>query len=149
MVKPGSIPTRAAWLRRSRAQKPWKVPTQTLESGASASIRSRISPAALLVKVMARMFSGGDPRPQQVGDPPGDDPRLARPAPARTSSGPSMWVTASRWAAVRSASKSMELGSSCVALFGLNTQVYRPARLTARSDPRSRRSRQARGKPLD
>ena len=64
--------------RSSRAQRPWKVPTQTPESGASASIRSRISPAALLVKVMARMFSPAIPWPQQVGDPPGDDPRLAR-----------------------------------------------------------------------
>ena len=62
----------------SRAQRAWNVPTQTPESGASAATRARISPAALLVNVRARMFLPGDPLPHQVGDPPGDHPRLAR-----------------------------------------------------------------------
>ena len=59
------------------------MPTQTPDSGARASIRSRISPAALLVKVRARMFLPGDPLAEQVGDPPGDHPRLARARPGQ------------------------------------------------------------------
>ena len=66
MVKPRSMPDQrgvaaGAAGRRSRGTCRPRRPS----SGASASIRSRISPAALLVKVMARMFSAGDPRPSR------------------------------------------------------------------------------------
>jgi hypothetical protein len=50
--------------RRTRAQKAWNVPTviSFALGPASAATRSRISPAALLVNVMARMFEGSTPR---------------------------------------------------------------------------------------
>ena len=62
---------------------PWNVPTQTRDCGTRASMRSRISPAALLVKVTARIELGRDARSQQVGDASGDHPRLARAGPGQ------------------------------------------------------------------
>src|SRR5947207_1420723 len=49
-------------MRRSLAPKLWKVLIHRRASGTRASTRWRISPAALLVKVMARMFDGRTPR---------------------------------------------------------------------------------------
>ena len=72
-----SIPTSGEYLRSMRAQKPWNVPTKTRECGTRASIRSRISPAALLVKVKARIWSAPDTRVEEMSDAAGDDPRLA------------------------------------------------------------------------
>ena len=50
-------------LRRMRTQVEWKVLTQMLSAPnpTMSSTRSRISPAALLVKVMARIFQGFTP----------------------------------------------------------------------------------------
>ena len=67
--------------RRTRAQKLWKVEIQGLLTPRIRSTRSRISPAALLVKVIARIPSGRDAVPDQVGDPVGDDAGLAAPRP--------------------------------------------------------------------
>ncbi len=66
--------------RSTRAQKAWKVPTViSFAAGpASAATRSRISPAALLVKVTARMLAGSTPRESEVRDARGDHARLAR-----------------------------------------------------------------------
>ena len=49
--------------RNMRAQQAWKVDTHTSAASAPASLamRSAISLAALLVKVMARIFHGGTP----------------------------------------------------------------------------------------
>src|SRR5437899_6780912 len=85
-----------------------------------ASIRSRICPAALFVKVIARMENGGTPRSRmrwatlRVST-----AVLPLPAPATTSSGPSAWTAASRWAALSSPSTSssfragFKTGASC------------------------------------
>jgi hypothetical protein len=50
--------------RRMRTQVEWKVESHTpcATGPSSFSTRSRISPAALLVKVTARMLSGGIPQ---------------------------------------------------------------------------------------
>lgn len=85
-------------------QKLWKVLTQSDSEGTLTSFwtRSRISSAALLVKVTARMDAGWTPsssinhamrRVMTVV--------LPEPAPARMSSGPAVCVTASRWGAFR------------------------------------------------
>src|SRR6185436_499600 len=62
------------------------------------STRSRISPAALLVKVMAETWYGSTPRSETSQKMRQVMTRvLPEPAPASTSCGPSPWVTASIW----------------------------------------------------
>ena len=63
MEKSVSNPRYWICLRRIRTQEEWKVLTQTASAPwlTSRSTRSRISPAALLVKVMAIMFQGATP----------------------------------------------------------------------------------------
>ena len=105
MVKFDCRPTSSAWLRSIFAATEWKVPSQGIPSIAppeSAPTRSRISRAALLVKVTARIWLGHALRVAM---------RCARravsaavlpvPAPARTSTGPSVVSTASRCGAFR------------------------------------------------
>ena len=61
MVKLDWRPTSSAWLRSIRAATEWKVPSHGMPSIAppeSAPTRSRISRAALLVKVTARIWLG-------------------------------------------------------------------------------------------
>ena len=73
-------PSTAPCSRRTRAQNAWKVPTVTSlrpRSRQRASTRSRISPAALFVKVTARMLAGLDAARDQVRDARGDHARLA------------------------------------------------------------------------
>ena len=68
-------------MRRMRRQAEWKVDTHIFSAGGptSSATRRRISSAALLVKVMARMPQGGGVAGrQQVGDAPGQHPGLAR-----------------------------------------------------------------------
>src|SRR5919108_5726941 len=89
-----------------RPQAEWNVITQHARACAPIrlSSRSRISPAALFVNVIARISGGFAPTARR---------RCAiryvrtrvfpEPAPAITSSGPSVASTASRWAAFRSA----------------------------------------------
>ena len=65
-----------------RTQAEWKVETHIslARLPTSSSTRPRISAAALLVKVMARIEAGCACRSRhQVGDPPGQHPGLARP----------------------------------------------------------------------
>ncbi len=83
------------------------MPTRTRELGTRASIRSRISPAALLVKVRARILSLEIPVERRWATRRVITRVLPEPAPASTKSGPSTWLTASRWAAVKSANKSI------------------------------------------
>ena len=89
-----------------RPQAEWNVITHIVRAipPRTPSSRSRISPAALFVKVMARISCGLTPTA---------DTRWAiryvstrvfpEPAPATTSTGPSVASTASRWAGFRSA----------------------------------------------
>src|SRR6266566_1418197 len=64
MTKSRPSPTFSEYMRRRRAQVAWNVPTHMPRARppVSFSMRSRISPAALLVKVTARMRSGQTPR---------------------------------------------------------------------------------------
>ena len=54
-------PEASAYMRSRRAPRLWKVLIHTRLPGTRASMRWRISPAALLVKVMARMLPGRTP----------------------------------------------------------------------------------------
>ena len=96
-----------------RTQSEWKVQTVISFPAALLTIsatRSRISLAALLVKVTARIFSGAIPRStiweiRQV-----TVRVLPVPAPAKINTGPSSALTASAWAALRlENSKAMKL----------------------------------------
>ncbi len=64
-----------------RTQAEWNVDTHiALTTGPmSAATRSRISAAALLVNVIARILTGGTPWCDQVGDAVGEHAGLARP----------------------------------------------------------------------
>ena len=64
-------------------------------------MRSRISEAALLVKVTARMFSGAIPTCSMFEIRQVTVRVLPVPAPARIRTGPSSEATASRWALLR------------------------------------------------
>ena len=82
-----------------RAQAEWKVMTHIarIARPTSSSTRSRISDAALLVNVIARISSARAWRVRIRYAIRWVSTRvLPEPAPARISSGPSPWVTASR-----------------------------------------------------
>ncbi len=96
-------PTVSPSSRSRRTPSAWKVQISTLRASRPTSClaRSRISAAALLVKVMAAMRSAASPawisRPilcviTRV---------LPEPAPASTRQGPPRWFTASCWAWLR------------------------------------------------
>ena len=88
----------------------WKVQTHMprVPPGRSAPRRSRISAAALLVNVMARMRQGRTPSSAIMWAIRYVSTRvLPEPAPASTSSGPWVHSAASRWAGLRPA-RSME-----------------------------------------
>ena len=81
-----------------RTQAEWNVLTHIFRATGptSASTRWRISSAALLVKVMARMANGLTPCSLMRWAMRWVSTRvLPDPAPATTSSGPSVWTTAS------------------------------------------------------
>ncbi len=83
---------------------PWKVPIHRALPGtpSSFSTRARISPAALLVKVTARMPCGETPSAWITQAMRCVSTRvLPLPAPASTSTGPSGAVTAARCASFR------------------------------------------------
>ena len=104
MAKPGLTPTRSPQRRRSTSEKRWKVPTK-VGSGRiprSFSTRSRISPAALLVKVTATIADGSIPTSFTNQATRWVMTRvLPEPAPASTSCAPSPWVTAARCSSLR------------------------------------------------
>ncbi len=88
----------AASRRRMRTQAEWNVLTHILRATGPTRLatRSRISSAALLVKVMARMRMGLTPcSPTRWAMRWVRTLVLPEPAPATTSSGPSVWTTAS------------------------------------------------------
>ena len=73
------MPSISPYSRSIRAQKLWNVVTigRRAPPPTRAIVRSRISPAALFVKVIARICQAGDARAHQVGDSPRDDAGLA------------------------------------------------------------------------
>ena len=90
--------------RSMRTHMAWKVQTHMprVPPGSRAPRRSRISAAALLVKVMARTCQGRTPSSAIMWAMRMVSTRvLPEPAPARTSSGPWVHSTASRWAGLR------------------------------------------------
>ncbi len=102
-------PSRSASRRRMRPHAAWKVRIQIARAvrPSMCSRRSRISPAALFVNVIARISFGFTPcalirwATRWVST-----LVLPEPAPAITSSGPSTCNAASRWASFRSARSS-------------------------------------------
>src|SRR6478735_8545309 len=93
-------PTRSISLRRIRTQAEWKVETHMIRARlpTSASTRSFISAAALLVKVIARIEPGCALRSLISQAMRRVRTRvLPEPAPATTSSGAPACVTAARW----------------------------------------------------
>ena len=99
MVKEEVSPTYSACRRSIRAHSAWKVPSQSPSAGRPrmAATRSRISRAALLVKVTARTWLGKARRVIRIWAKRVVSTRvLPVPAPARTRSGPSTVSTASR-----------------------------------------------------
>ena len=84
-----------------RTHEEWKVLTHMARDGppTSSATRSRISAAALLVKVIARIEPGWAPRAEISQAMRRVSTRvLPDPAPATTSTGPGSWETAARWA---------------------------------------------------
>src|SRR5512145_2461502 len=94
-------PMRSASRRSRRAESAWKVPIQRPDGARPRrrDTRSRISPAALLVKVTAKIRSGGTPSASISRAMRAVRTRVfPDPAPARTRSGPWTCSTASRCA---------------------------------------------------
>ena len=89
--EPPRVPSLSAWARSIRAQAAWKVITHIARTRrpTSSSARSRISPAALFVNVIARISFGFRRRCDQVAIRWVSTRVLPEPAPARISSGPS------------------------------------------------------------
>src|SRR6185503_8534228 len=99
MTKSWGSPAWPASRRRMRTQRLWKVEIQLCSRcpASSVSVRAFISPAALLVKVTARICSEGTPRSSTRWAMRCVITRvLPLPAPARISTGPSVASTASR-----------------------------------------------------
>ena len=98
-MKLDGYPSRLASRRKIRTQAEWKVDTHIFSATGptSAPTRDRISSAALLVKVMARISKGLIPWDRMRWAMRWVRTRvLPEPAPAITSSGPSWCKTASR-----------------------------------------------------
>ena len=112
-VKPGRTRASGSPSRRSRrTQNEWNVESVGVESrrasASNAATRSRISAAALLVNVTARMADGGTRRSVTICAMRWVMTRVfPLPAPARISSGPSVWLTASRCCGLSPLRKSM------------------------------------------
>ena len=101
MVKPLSKPSFSQSTRRMRTHMLWKVDTHMPRAPGPTSLlkRSRISAAALLVNVIARISQGCTPLSASICAMRYVSTRvLPEPAPASTSSGPSVHSTASRCA---------------------------------------------------
>src|SRR5688572_24852513 len=99
-------------------------------------MRSRISPAALFVNVTARTADGGTPRDKRYAMRAVITRVLPVPAPASTSSGPSVVVTASRWAGFRDWSRSPMLDTVAFGVGGGSSvgRVKAASYTTARGD---------------
>src|SRR5713101_7049431 len=108
MVNDDLYPSRLASRRRMRTQAEWKVEIhmRCATGPTSATTRCRISSAALLVKVMARISNGETPCSALSQATRRVRTRVfPEPAPATTSNGPPGWVTAATCTGFRSASR--------------------------------------------
>ena len=105
MVKPDLSPASSAWRRNILTPIEWKVPSHGMPSIASPTstpTRCFISRAALLVKVTARICEGkARPVARMWAMRVVSTRVLPVPAPARTSTGPSVVSTASRCSGLR------------------------------------------------
>src|SRR3954468_825941 len=102
--KPSERPASAEWIRSSRWARPWNVPIQRFRVGkpSSRSIRSRISAAALFVKVTASTCCAATPFTRITQAIRCTSTRvLPLPAPASTRVGLSGAVTAARCASFK------------------------------------------------
>ena len=96
-------PLRSAYILRMRTHMEWMVLTHMRRVSAMAERRSFISFAALLVKVMARIFSGGTPiSPTRWAMRAVKTRVLPLPAPASTRTAPSVVSTGSRCSSFKS-----------------------------------------------
>ena len=96
-------PLRSAYILRMRTHMEWMVLTHIRRVSAMAERRSFISFAALLVKVMARIFSGGTPiSPTRWAMRAVKTRVLPLPAPASTRTAPSVVSTGSRCSSFKS-----------------------------------------------
>ena len=96
-------PLRSAYILRMRTHMEWIVLTHIRRVSAMAERRSFISFAALLVKVMARIFSGGTPiSPTRWAMRAVKTRVLPLPAPASTRTAPSVVSTGSRCSSFKS-----------------------------------------------
>ena len=110
----GCTPASAPWRVSMSEQSRWKVQMvrSSWSSGSIACSRARISPAALRVKVTARMFLAGTPRSSTMWA-----IRwvmtlvLPLPGPATISRGPEMALTAPSWSSFRPSRGSTVLSS--------------------------------------
>src|SRR5512138_3413158 len=100
-----------------RTQAEWNVDTHiALTTGPTSwATRSRISAAALLVNVIARMLDGATPWSIRWAIRCVSTRVLPDPAPATTSSGPSRCTTASSWSGLSPTVKGLGTGGSEVA----------------------------------
>ncbi len=103
MVKPDGYPSDDPSRRRIRTHAEWNVETHIFwATGPTSSCTlCFISPAALLVKVIARISNGDIPRSINHAIRRVSTRVLPDPAPAMTNNGPPVWVTASSWAAFK------------------------------------------------
>ena len=126
MVKLLVYPMASASSRNIRTHMAWKVQTHMprVPSGKMAARRSRISAAALLVKVMARICQGRTPSSAIMWA-----MRMVRtrvfpePAPARTSRGPRVVSTASRWAGLSPSRSMLARGAGAAPHMGVGSAV--------------------------
>src|SRR3954454_15695106 len=114
MVKLDGYSSFAASRRRIRTHAEWNVDTHIFwaTGPTRAATRCFISSAALLVKVMARIWKGETPSRISQAMRWVSTRVLPEPAPATISSGPSVWVTASRWTGFSPESRSSSKPSS-------------------------------------
>ena len=129
MVKLDLKPSLSISLRRMRTQAEWKVETHISRARGptSASTRSFISAAALLVKVIARIEPGWAPRWETSQAMRRVSTRvLPEPAPATTSSGVPSWTTAARCGSLSPARRS-SARRLCADASACASRVGRPA----------------------
>jgi hypothetical protein len=102
--KVGLSPMRSPSARSSRTPSEWKVlitSGRAARAPTSAFVRSRISAAALLVKVIAAIWAGSTPLASRRATLCVITRVLPDPAPARTRQGECRWCTASSWRAFK------------------------------------------------
>ncbi|CAB4748678.1 unannotated protein [freshwater metagenome] len=107
-MNPLVTPSRDDSLRRIRTHALWKVDTHMTRARAptSSATRSFISPAALFVKVMARISPGwASPVASRWAIRRVSTLVLPEPAPATMSNGPPRCSTAARWDSLRSSTR--------------------------------------------